>query len=131
MIVAPMKKSDMYKNIRQLREIRGYTREDMADQLNMTVSGYSKIERGEVDLSISRLSRLSEILEVDMMQLLHMEVADLIQTKPNHEGSGLPMDDETFRLYGNQQKYIALLEREIERLNQTIENMRNENQLKE
>ena len=121
-----MKKSDMYKNIRQLREIRGYTREYMADELNMTVSGYSKIERGEVDLSISRLSGLSEILEVDMMQLLNMEVADMIQSKTSHEGSGLPMDDETFRLYGNQQKYIALLEREIERLNQTIENMRKE-----
>ena len=121
-----MEKLDMYINIRKIREIRGYTREYMAGELNMTVSGYSKIERGEVDMSISKFFRLAEVLKVDMMQLFYMEMTELIQPRPQKEQHGLSMDDETLRLYGNQQKYISLLEREIERLNQIIENVRNE-----
>ncbi len=119
-----MARSDIYKNIRQLREIRGYTREYMADEMNMTVSGYSKIERGEVDISISRLKKLTEILNVELVQLLHFEPSHLITPKESPESTPFAQDDDTYRLYGNQQKYIALLEREIERLNQTIENMR-------
>jgi transcriptional regulator with XRE-family HTH domain len=36
--------------IKNLRELRNYTQAYMADQLNMSVNGYSKIEREETDV---------------------------------------------------------------------------------
>jgi|GEM_PF-1359416 len=36
----------------------------------MSVSGYSKIERGETKVAISKLKKVSEILGVDFMELM-------------------------------------------------------------
>ena len=43
----------------------------MADQLGITSSTYSKIERGETRLDVERLQQIAEALEVDMLDLLN------------------------------------------------------------
>ena len=43
----------VYKNIKKIRELKNLTREYVADELQMSTSGYGKIERGEVDLTVS------------------------------------------------------------------------------
>jgi transcriptional regulator with XRE-family HTH domain len=37
-------------NIKKYRELKGLTREGVASELDMSVSGYSKIERGEIEI---------------------------------------------------------------------------------
>lgn len=49
-------------NIKKYRELKGLTREVVASELEMSVSGYSKIERGEIDLTITKLQKISEVL---------------------------------------------------------------------
>lgn len=44
-------------NIKKYRELKGLTREVVASELDMSVSGYSKIERGEIDLTITKLQK--------------------------------------------------------------------------
>ncbi|MCC5916075.1 MAG: helix-turn-helix transcriptional regulator [Cryomorphaceae bacterium] len=43
------------RNIKQIRELKNFTQEHFAKKLGMTTSGYSKIERGEVIISIEKL----------------------------------------------------------------------------
>jgi transcriptional regulator with XRE-family HTH domain len=50
--------------IRKLRLSKEYSQQNMADELNITSSAYSKIERGVTDTSISRLEAIAEILGV-------------------------------------------------------------------
>lgn len=59
-----------YDKIRTLREQKQLTQEDVAERLFMSVSGYSKIERGETRLNMERLEQIADILEVDILELL-------------------------------------------------------------
>ena len=59
-----MKKSKVYLNIRKIRELKNLTREYVAEELNMSMSGYGKIERGEVDLTVSKLIEIAKVLDV-------------------------------------------------------------------
>ena len=52
--------------IRKLRESKDFSQENMANDLNITSSAYSKIERGITDPSIGRLAEIAKILEVDI-----------------------------------------------------------------
>jgi transcriptional regulator with XRE-family HTH domain len=59
--------------IRKVRELRSLTQEKMANELGMTTSGYSRIERGEVKLSIDRLERIAEVLGVQPIDLTNFD----------------------------------------------------------
>ncbi len=52
------------EKLRKVREMKGYSQEYIASQLQITQNAYSKIERGETRLSDERLQRIAEILEV-------------------------------------------------------------------
>ena len=56
--------------IRLKRKEKGYSQDYMADQLGITSSTYSKIERGETRLDVDRLKQIVEVLEVDILDLL-------------------------------------------------------------
>ena len=56
--------------IKKLRELKNYTQEYMAQQLHLSVNGYGKIERNDVDVTIGRLEEIAKILETDVMQIL-------------------------------------------------------------
>jgi transcriptional regulator with XRE-family HTH domain len=63
-----MKKHVLY--IRNCRMMRKMTQKEMADVLDMSPSGYSKIERDETDITLNRLNQIAEILETDMMTVM-------------------------------------------------------------
>ena len=58
------------EKIRQLREQHQLSQENMADKLGMSVTGYGKIERGEVRSNLSRLEQISEVFDMDICELL-------------------------------------------------------------
>lgn len=58
------------EKIRQLREQHQLSQENMADKLGMSVTGYGKIERGEVHSNLSRLEQISEVFDMDICELL-------------------------------------------------------------
>jgi len=62
--------SDIGQNIRQIRELKSFTQEYMAIQLEISQPTYAKIEKGQSDLKIERLQKIAEILEVDLSTLL-------------------------------------------------------------
>ncbi|HSN48665.1 MAG TPA: helix-turn-helix transcriptional regulator [Flavobacterium sp.] len=68
-----MSKSDVYINIRRIRELKDLTREYVAEELEMSMSGYGKIERGEVDLTVSKLTKISEVLDVSIEFILKFD----------------------------------------------------------
>ena len=56
--------------LKQLRELKNFTQEYMAQQLGLSTRAYSKIESGETQLTINRLNEIAAILEVDPIQAL-------------------------------------------------------------
>ena len=66
-----MKDTIAYR-IRKLRENKDYSQENMAGELGISTSAYSKIERGITDPSIGRIAEIAKILEVDITYFFEM-----------------------------------------------------------
>ena len=62
------------KNVKKFRELKGYTREEMASFLEMSASGYAKIEQGSVDIGVKRLAQIGAVLEINPKHILDFEV---------------------------------------------------------
>ena len=60
-------KNNIAYRIRKLRESKDYSQENMAGELGISKSAYSKIERGITDPSVSRVAAIAKILEVDVI----------------------------------------------------------------
>ncbi|MEI6746348.1 MAG: helix-turn-helix transcriptional regulator [Methylococcaceae bacterium] len=58
------------EKIKHLRQAQNLSQEEVAEKLGMTANGYGGIERGEVDIKLSRLQQLSELFSVELFELL-------------------------------------------------------------
>ncbi len=56
--------------IRKVRELKGYKQEYVADQLNMSVTAYGNLERGDSSPSYDRLEEIAKVLEVSVVDIL-------------------------------------------------------------
>ncbi|WP_345950111.1 MULTISPECIES: helix-turn-helix transcriptional regulator [unclassified Mucilaginibacter] len=68
-------------NIRKLREFRNYTQEYLAAKLDISQNAYSKIELGYSNITINRLVGISEVLEIDLVDLINFNYDNLTQLK--------------------------------------------------
>ena len=59
--------------IKKLRKMQRFTQDHIAQKLDMSVAGYSRIERDEVNVTLDRLQELSDILGTTPEFLLGME----------------------------------------------------------
>lgn len=50
-----MENKALMAKIRQLRELKGFSHEVMATELGITKRAYSKLERGDTQLTVTRL----------------------------------------------------------------------------
>jgi|SRR5690554_6925736 len=61
------------KKIKQLRELKNYSQEYMAKNLNMSIPGYGRIERNEVDVSIERAHQIANVLGISITELISFD----------------------------------------------------------
>ena len=104
------------ENIKKFRELKNYTRDQMADELDMSLSGYGKLERGEVDITISKLYKISVILEVSVSQMMNFDVSNIFNVHGNQTVNGVEVKEQNYYSDQYKDKYIQILEQEIERL---------------
>lgn len=60
---------DFHSLIRVARLEKGYSQDYVSSQLGITVSAFSKIERGLTDPSLGRMKQIAGVLEVDLSVL--------------------------------------------------------------
>lgn len=58
------------KKIRLLRHQKGWSQEDVAKQLDISIPAFSKIETGITDINLSRLEQISALFDMSIVQLL-------------------------------------------------------------
>ncbi|MBD3748839.1 MAG: helix-turn-helix transcriptional regulator [Sphingobacteriales bacterium] len=58
------------KKIRLLRHQKGWSQEDVAKQLDISIPAFSKIETGITDINLSRLEQISALFEMTIVELL-------------------------------------------------------------
>lgn len=109
------------EKIRKLRELRNYTQEYLADKLEISQQQYSNIEKGLFDISLKKLYKISEVLEVSPSTILEFDAKYVFQNNaPNYTNqktvhNNFPL--EIKKLYEEQMKLqsdkIKLLEEKI------------------
>jgi transcriptional regulator with XRE-family HTH domain len=80
---------ELGKRIRMFRQQKGWSQVAIAQKIGLSPAAFSKIEKDVTDISISRLTQLSEILEIPLGELIlgekttinDSETADLKATK--------------------------------------------------
>ena len=82
---------DFASRIRKIRNAKDYSQEYVSMQLGITMSAYSKIERGITDPSLSRMMKIAEILE--------FELSDFFQVRNSSETPNWE-DESKFQEYG-------------------------------
>lgn len=58
------------KKIRLLRHQKGWSQEDVARRLGISIPAFSKIETGITDINLSRLEQIAALFEMSVVQLL-------------------------------------------------------------
>lgn len=104
------------EKVRILREFRGYSQEYMAMNMDISQSAYSKIEAGKCTLTIDRLKDISELLEVEISELLSIQ-KDSYYLQNNHIANA---HQHTINL-----NYDQKMEAYVEHLKQEIYFLRN------
>jgi transcriptional regulator with XRE-family HTH domain len=62
-----------YEKIKLFRHLKGWSQEQVAEKLAMTVGGYGGLERGETNIQLSRLKQLAELFEIELTDLFTPE----------------------------------------------------------
>jgi transcriptional regulator with XRE-family HTH domain len=77
------------ERLKFMRLFKGLSQEEIAGRLGLSVNGYSKIERGDSDVTWSRLKGIAEAMEVQLEQLLGLtenNIFTFIENRNNPKG---------------------------------------------
>ena len=65
-----MELKELGKNIRRIRQEKGLTQENVANDLDISLTAYTKIERGETNVSFLRLSQIADYFQVELIRFV-------------------------------------------------------------
>jgi transcriptional regulator with XRE-family HTH domain len=114
--------------IHKIRELKNISPKDMADRLNMSLSGYQRIERDEVSINMERLLELAGIFEMKPEDLLTFDEKLVFSNNTLHDHASIfnhgtiqaGLSEKLTQLYEDkiklQAEMIALLQEKIKGL---------------
>lgn len=92
------------EKIRVIREVKQWSQEEMAEKMNMSTTGYSKIERGETKLNLHKLEKIAAIFNIDVLELMDTNKCGVFLI--NESG-----DHVSANYYGNDEKSTLEIEK--------------------
>lgn len=75
---------DTGEKLRELRTRKGWTQENVAEMLEMSVSNYSNIEQGKTQVSIPKLAQIAKKLEYDFFELITLGEKSVVYIQENN-----------------------------------------------
>ena len=99
------------KKIRLLRHQKGWSQEEVAKRLDISIPAFSKIETGITDINLSRLEQISALFEMSVVQLLtYNEVEQDQKIASELENVNKKLVDRETEVIDLQKKVIELFE---------------------
>ena len=91
------------QKIKNIRELKDFTQEYMAEQLGITQAAYSKIETGQTKLTPNKISDIAEIFDMDASDLIDLDMQkyfnNLRNVKGSNNGITITQDESIKNLY--------------------------------
>jgi transcriptional regulator with XRE-family HTH domain len=99
------------KKIRLLRHQKGWSQEDVAKRLGISIPAFSKIETSITDINLSRLEQIANLFEMPVVQLLTFSDSEQDQKFVNElEVINQKLIDRETEVISLQKKVIELFE---------------------
>ena len=111
------------EKIRGIRIMKGFSQENVAEMLDMSLLAYGDIERGKKDVAYSRLEQIAEKLEVSVQDILSYgdRVANFFDQCTNTNVTNGKQHDGIVNNYDNRE-----LQHQIDKLNLENEKLKAE-----
>lgn len=103
------------KKIRLLRQQRGWSQDDVAKRLYISIPALSKIETGITDINLSRLIQVATLFDMTVIQLLAFN-----QNSADHK-IGSELDTINKRLMDREAEVINLQKKVIELFEEIVQ----------
>ena len=116
-----MNSNTVGNKIRRFRELREYSQEYMANKLEITQSAYGKIENESVKITIERLQKIAEILNVELSNLINSNNQNIFNQCNNHTANGY-IENQYNDLKEAYNQIIKSKDEQIELLKKMLEN---------
>jgi transcriptional regulator with XRE-family HTH domain len=109
--------------IKRLRELKNFTQDFMAEQLQVSQSAYSKLEIGETEITYKRLAQIAEILQLKPEEIANFSDSMVFNVMHNQNGqNGLVINQTTLTTSEKElyERQIALLQEELAYLKELL-----------
>jgi transcriptional regulator with XRE-family HTH domain len=119
-----MASNTIYSKIKSVRELKNYTQEYVAGQLDMSQPAYNKIESGRTALTFEKLEEIARVLGVGLEDIIGFDsTAVLRRTREELSGSGCNYPSAASISYLHQlyEDKIMLLERLLSKTEQELD----------
>jgi transcriptional regulator with XRE-family HTH domain len=115
------------QNLKKIRKEKKLEIKDVVTQLRITPQAYGNIENGKVDLNISRLADIANVLQVGVEEILNTEGGDVTNYhSTNNSGDYQVQHVEGYHINHigvvniPEENFLNILQKEMEQLRQQI-----------
>ncbi len=110
--------------IKQLREIKGFSQQVVADHLGMTQANYHKLESDKSDIRLEYLEKLAMFYKVSLAELITAEHSSVHIENNSYNHNGVVMGDPEFvqSLLNAKDELLKLKDEKIAWLEQQLNN---------
>ncbi|MFM8911895.1 MAG: helix-turn-helix domain-containing protein [Flammeovirgaceae bacterium] len=117
--------SDFSKVIKNLRHEKGFSQEAMAYELGMSPSGYGKIERGETDLTISKIDEIARCFGLTATSIIRIvDEQNSIELSPDSKNLS---KEQLFEAYKTLSATVIQLQENVSSLTARLSNLEKKN----
>jgi transcriptional regulator with XRE-family HTH domain len=108
------------------RKEKGYSLDNMAEELEISTPAYTKIEKQETKLTFERLLQIQNLLDIPLQDLLDIQVESVYHQNLQAQSVGYQAGVQNLYQENKEttQKLVQILEQEIEHLKSEIEFLR-------
>ncbi len=118
----------IHEKIKFFRRQNNWTQEQLAHKLNMSPNGYGDIERGDTDITWTRLEQIAQVFGMNVLELIGMNEKSVFRIQNMHNSGHhwnllTSTENQTQSTFENEKLQLTnlQLEREILYLRQEIE----------
>ncbi|UKB80237.1 helix-turn-helix domain-containing protein [Chryseobacterium sp. MEBOG07] len=112
--------------IKNIRELKNFTQEYMAEKLDISQAAYSKLEKGDIKVSSEKLSQIASILDVKPEDITSFDSQKYFNSfnnvKGSNNGSIIIGADETELIKKLYEDKISLLEKLLSNTEKELKN---------
>jgi transcriptional regulator with XRE-family HTH domain len=107
----------LHEIIALMRKVKGWTQEEMAEQLAMSINGYSKIERGETSISTTKLDKLANIFGIESQDFFNFDgkiILNLVNFNDQSNSKALTQNNITNCQYELEKAHLMIEQKDKE-----------------